>query len=481
MEKQLPVTPPLPLKPYRKDRRSGAALVMAALSLIVLVPMLGLAIDGANVYLMRNQMNVAMEAAVLAATRSLNVGQTIDQQSAAATAVADSVFNADTGAIPGMTMDPLGTQTSQTAGPLFTVTQNNTTHYRTVTGSLSADLRLAFMGMMNLPTAHVNITVAATRRDVNIVMVLDNGSGMGLVGGDTSVGTPLATLQTDAVAFVNVFANGRDNIGLVTFTSAPFVADALPNQNFLSNVPNNINTLTAAGQGGPNTSAGLEAAYQQLQNLNQPGALNVIVLFTDGIPTGFSGDFGSLLKSGQSICAPTGGHVNGVIWNLPDGSGQPNGLSEPTTTGENYDASSQTAPSCPGGVVPRMANLLTGIPSVDLLNNATIGSYPNAPVNLSSLSTQNIIYASENALDAAAATIRSDTALLPVIFVIGLNGNPVLQPDPILMAKIANDPSSSYYNSRQPAGQSIIAPSTAQLQSAFSAIASQVLRLAAGH
>jgi hypothetical protein len=46
------------------------------------------------------------------------------------------------------------------------------------------------------------------------------------------------------------------------------------------------------------------------------------------------------------------------------------------------------------------------------------------------------------------------------------------------MPRIANDPNSAYYNSSQPAGQYILAPTTAQLQSAFAGIASQVLKLA---
>jgi len=471
-------------KPPDNDKRSGMALVMAALSLIVLVPMLGLAIDGSNVYLMRNRINTAMDAAVLAAARSLNVGKTVAQQNAAAIVIAQAEFSADTSAVPNISWPSSGP-----SAPVFTIA-DSANHYRTVNGTVTVQLPLTFISLIpGINYATISVATAATRRDVNIVMVLDDGYPMSNVGGGSNV-TPLTTLQTDAVAFVNLFANNRDNIGLVTFTSAAAVADALPNQNFLSNVPNDINSLTAAGQGGPNTSAGLEAAYQQLQNLNHQGALNVIVLFTDGIPTGFSGDFGTLLTSSQNTCVATGGHLSGALWLLPipqstplQGNGA--GLTDPTIQNgaaqENYDASSVAAPGCPGGISARPASLLTGMPSVDLFNNATIGSYPPAPVTLNGITAQNIVNASENALDAAANRIRSDTSLQPVIFAIGLDGNLTLQPDPILMAKIANDPSSAYYNSSQPTGQSIIAPSTAQLQSAFSSIASQVLRLAAAH
>ena len=46
------------------------------------------------------------------------------------------------------------------------------------------------------------------------------------------------------------------------------------------------------------------------------------------------------------------------------------------------------------------------------------------------------------------------------------------------MQRIANDPTSAYYNSSQPTGLYVYAPTTAQLQSAFTSIASQVLQLA---
>jgi hypothetical protein len=314
------------------------------------------------------------------------------------------------------------------------------------------------------------------------MLVLDNGFPMSNVGGGANI-NPLSTMQSSAVMFVNLFANGRDHVGLVTFTGAPWVADA-PLQTFLPQVPTDINamgvnihgSLYGAGSGGPNTSAALEAAYQQLQKLGNTGALNVIVLFTDGVPTGFSGNFGSFLASGQNLCTP-GTQVNGVLWALYDGSGLGQGLTDPTAQSENDDPASRAAPACPGGDTLRPATLLTGMPSVDLFNSSTNGSYE--PVALSSVTPANIIAASKNALDAAATTIRTDTTLKPVIFVISLKGNPGLQPDDNLLAKIANDPNSSYYQSGQTSGQYIPAPSTAQLQSAFTSIASQVLRLAA--
>ncbi len=122
------------------------------------------------------------------------------------------------------------------------------------------------------------------------------------------------------------------------------------------------------------------------------------------------------------------------------------------------------------------------MPAKDTCSNSTngtgtVGAY--TPVNLSSINSLNITAASENALDDAANQMRSSSTIPATIFVIGLGGNPgAFPPDPLLMPKIANDPTSAYYNSNQPAGQYIFAPSTAQLQAAFTSIAAQVLKLA---
>jgi hypothetical protein len=123
------------------------------------------------------------------------------------------------------------------------------------------------------------------------------------------------------------------------------------------------------------------------------------------------------------------------------------------------------------------------MPTTDTYGNSTNGTGTISPayaaVNLNSINALNITAAGENALDDAANQIRSNAAIPARIFVIGLGNNPgAYLPDPVLMPRIANDPTSASYNSNQPAGQYIYAPSTAQLQTAFTSIAAQVLSLA---
>ena len=247
-------------------------LVLAALFCLVLIPMLGLAIDGSNVYLMRNQITMALDAAVLAANRSLNLGSTIDTQTVNATLVAQTTFAAN---ISGMNPN-LGTPVAS-----FGVSQDPVTKIVSVTGSVSANLPLMMMGMIGFTSTPVNITATSQRRAVNIMLVLDHSHPMS--------GTPLTEMQADAITFINLFVNEDDNIGLVTFTGAPFLAQGLPNLDFQSNLPNDINSIQVFAGTTTNTAAAMSTAYAQLHSLNQPLALNVVVLFHRGFRRCFLG------------------------------------------------------------------------------------------------------------------------------------------------------------------------------------------------
>jgi hypothetical protein len=155
------------------------------------------------------------------------------------------------------------------------------------------------------------------------------------------------------------------------------------------------------------------------------------------------------------------------------------GLTDPTSGSVNDTPDKRAAPGCTAYVA---APGLNAMPAMDVNGNSTngagsIGEY--APVNLNIINALNITYAGENALDDAANRIRGSATLPTVIFAIGLGNIPgSLTPDPVLMPRIANDPSSPYYNSSQLSGQYIFAPTTGQLQTAFTSIASQVLKLA---
>ena len=69
---------------WRAER--GAALLFTATSFIVLIPVVGLAIDASFLYAVRAKLSSAVDASALAAGRSLNQGLTLQAQAAAAEA-----------------------------------------------------------------------------------------------------------------------------------------------------------------------------------------------------------------------------------------------------------------------------------------------------------------------------------------------------------------------------------------------------------
>jgi len=451
----------------KKDKRRGAILIMAALMCMALIPMTGLIVDGSNAYMMRAELSTALDAAVLAGARGLNVGATTTDQAANAVAVATSVFNANVSAMNGHLQNP----------PVFTPSSPLPpagTYVRTVSATAGADLPLSMMRVLGFSTVHISLTAKAQRRDVNVMLVLDHSGSMAAV---------MSQMQTDAIDFVDMFASGRDNLGLVTFGVGEYTAYT-PKTTFLTDSPN-VPTIVGqiAAYGATNTASAVWAAYQQLVTLNEPGAVNVVVLFTDGQANTFTGNFTSLVSSSAG-CSNITSPLNGAI--TVDTSNRPYGLLDFTYSSLNDQPETRGAPNSNGcaNITLNSTNLstyLTGMPSSNVDGNSTngtgsIGAY--LPVNLSSIDATDLTNAALDTLDDAANRIRSNASLKPVIYTIGLGGDPGPGPDNILMSRMANDPSSPSYNSAQPAGYYVYSPTIAELHTAFLRVASIVTRLA---
>lgn len=452
--------------PLEKDKRRGAMLVLAALMCLALIPISGLVVDGANAYMMRLELSTAVDAAVLAGARSLNVGADLSAQSLNAQSVATAVFNANLSAMNGK----LTNISFVPASPLPAAGID----IRTVSASASGDLPLIMMKMLGpkYSTVHIGLSATAQRRDVNMVLILDHSGSMKAV---------MKQMQADAIDFINMFAAGRDNVGLVTFSDDAFVAyppagSALPDWTaFQTDLPPIINGFKS--QGSTNTSSAMWAAYTLLKTRpNTTGALNVIVLFTDGQANTFTADFDSLVLNS----AGCSGLKSPLVGSITGGTGTvqlPYGLFDPVVTSaveKAPTAFNRPAPNSNGckniSNNSNLKNYLSGLPPTDVNGNSTTGPL--------TADLSHTINAALNAFQDAANNIRSDTTRKPVIYSIGLGGNPGAPPDNALLALVANDPSSASYNSNQSAGYFAYSPTITDLHSAFLRIASQVLRLA---
>ncbi len=79
----------------KRNERGATLILFTFLTFMVVVPVIGLAIDGSVVYWMRTKLTAAVDASALATARGLSVGQTLQAQTTAATATGDSYFSAN--------------------------------------------------------------------------------------------------------------------------------------------------------------------------------------------------------------------------------------------------------------------------------------------------------------------------------------------------------------------------------------------------
>jgi len=218
-------------------------------------------------YLTKHKLQSAGDAAALAAARSLNLSSTQSQQITDAQTAAANFFRAN---FP--------------TGYLLTASSSVSTVLGYGTGSLINTLNITttatasaptyFMRYLGYTTVPITVTGTASRKDVNLILVTDISESMN----NGASPSACATMLADAQLFLKQFSNNRDTVGYVTFNDGTHVY--APTTNFNPTIINDVSAQSCTGD--TNTAGGLHVGYQQLQALNNPTKLNVIVLFTDG-------------------------------------------------------------------------------------------------------------------------------------------------------------------------------------------------------
>ena len=483
-----------------RRRQRGFALILTALMLTMILPMVGLVIDVGIMYAVRARLTMACDAAALAAARSLAVGVTLADQEATATARAQAFYNANF---------PVGTLETNDGHVTVTVDES-VTQVRTVTVTGSAAAPVYFMQMLGVPRTHVSATGSASRRDVNVMMVLDRSGSLQAAGACDD-------LEVAATAFTGLFANQRDRMGMITFGGA-YRLDYPPTRNFKQSpkLTDEIGKLYPGGCSGWTGSAqALWQGYTQLVNINEPGAFNVIVFFTDGQPNTVTAEFNVKTQSTpesstfsrcydwehdvkytSSAWNPTTqkylGTIAGGTW--IDGLYKPDAAAMPVseervavTNPVGYSGSPKSSSDdCRyRGYSPYTVYDIAYYPDQDLYGNSmsgykTVDKYTSGHpyAGKVKITASNIESAAVNAVDNAAKRIR-DKVLHPTMpittYVVGLGGAGAAEHE--LLKRIANTKESNAYDAAAPTGLYLYAPTSAQLSMAFSQIGSEILRL----
>ena len=461
----------------RNRARQGFVLPTAAALMVCCVPLCGLAVDVGTFYMIQSKLQAAADAGALSGARSLARGSNSAAQITNAQTTATNFLNAN---FPSGYLN-----SSNLTIPTPTVTLDATNAQRSV--AVNPTVRaphMFFLWFSNVAGTYTTVgaTSTATRRDVNVMMVMDRS-------GSLAASSSCTPLKNAAVNFVNKFAEGRDYVGLTTFATS-YQVDVALSQTFKTNVTTGINAITCSGS--TSSAAGLWTGYRALASLAQPAALNVILFFTDGDPTSVTADFAikaassCTVKTNRTGVATTAGsEIRGIMTGTPQSPIASNdAVAASNSSGCAYNASWQSNRYLVG-------NDVTGIPSTDAFGNSLTFSYLSVTTASgmlaaasNSTNSANFLNASYNAAASAADRIRSaaspgnGAAALNnvVIYSIGLGGSGSASDD--FLQYVANDPSNtSHYNSSQMPGIYVYANNSSALASAFDRIASEILRI----
>lgn len=302
-----------------KRSQGGQAIVLFTMMVsTVLIPIVGLAIDGGRGYLVRLKLSSAVDGGALAAARLLGTGsnaavQLLNAQAAAKQFVVANFpthfFGADLVGTPFVCVDP-GTDNTD---PCQVGNGKSVATYkmRTVLVRATAAMPTMFMRILGMPTSTVISSGLASRRDVRVILVMDRSASMS--GFYTGINQTPPSINDRALKFVNGFSGqgdlgGRDEVGLVVFGGSGIVAYpprditkdytdytkfTPPDNKFklAANIPTYIKDLDDGSNTG--TAEALYLAYMTLRadaatNTDLATKLNVIVLFTDGLPNGIT-------------------------------------------------------------------------------------------------------------------------------------------------------------------------------------------------
>jgi hypothetical protein len=348
-------------------------------------------------------------------------------------------------------------------------------------------------------------------------------------------------------------------MGMVSFSDGAFV-DHSPSTSFQTQLGYTNSAGNASGSidslncnGGTGTASAVSLAYNELYKTNLPGALNLIMLETDGLPNtlvynwwdgtnyGLANSSGCQDVNGRTKASlPTAGwqtSANARLWtsghsmntggtgfmsDIPSGAigsfytfdpAQGTGFSllynpwQSTSNSSNNTTigAMGTAPGCifASGASSNDADF-AWLPATDVYGNAVnpVNAYKSITTSgghipitgTTSTDWTNAHGGALNATENSAYRARTNATLPVYFYAIGLSGNGGNPPDPILLQRMANDPTPDSFNSpaayqpcasetgcitysTQPQGKFIWAPDSADLGKAFLAISSQILRL----
>ena len=450
--------------------RKGQVIILVTFAVILLLLLVGLALDSGIGYAVKAKLNSAVDAAAIAAGRAGSGGDT-----AAAVAAATTFFHANF---------PVGYLRAEVSEPTVDVSVNPTNGQWTITVSATAVVPTYFLRIRGNNAFTAKASAVAVKRDLDMAFVIDTTSSI------TNNPADPGKLKSSAVSFIDYFSESSDRVALMHFALGTVVDDQIPPNTTIrgfnkTSVKDNINSFSFGGR--TNFSEALWQARVQLNNVlpESRSSLRVIVFFTDGDPNSFSSTFTD----------NSGGAHPGVI------------STDSTGPSSTYLPSGQRESGGPYGLneIGRITSSVTygvsGIPSLppyfnvggSTVTNTEFGVTVNTlgstwrPVGTTTNYT-NVNFASRNLAEDMAKRARTEGIF---VFTLGLGMNLTLPKGPApgergdhLLVRMANDPqtlpdgwTNDTYDPTKPVGMYCHAVDADHLKECFDRIANMIFRL----
>jgi Flp pilus assembly protein TadG len=251
-------------------RQRGAVAIMVAVSMLVLLAVVGLCVDAGLAYLVKARLNAAVDSAALAGARAVTTGNNQTEQIASARAAAADFFAAN---IPNnyLLSSPRITSTN--------VTFNG--GQATIDVKAEAPMPVSIMQIMNFTTLTPVAAAQTVRNDLDMALVVDTSGSIGAAG---------PGVRASAKSFLNKFNVTQDRVALIHFASGA-ETDVVINPTTRgfnrTMMTSKINSYVFTG--GTASVEGMWNARDQLNlvPLANRSTTRVIVFFSDGDPTAF--------------------------------------------------------------------------------------------------------------------------------------------------------------------------------------------------
>jgi Flp pilus assembly protein TadG len=465
------------------------ALIYLAGVLTTLMLFTGLAVDSGRAYVVKAQLSKAVDGAALGAARNLNTGDPRGE--------ARKIFQQN---FPTGYFGTTSVTDPNTDSGFFSSRVVSATGVNIVTVTASAVLPTTFMKLANFNEVTVTSSGEATRRMVDLSLVLDVSS---------SIGWRWPYVRDAARAFVNSFDQANDRLALVTYGNGANVLDQMPSSRGF-NKSGMINDIANGLPGGSTAMVeGLYRGWDELRSVpaGSQSGLRVIVLFTDGASNSVPG------RHDGTPGSATGIRTYDFPKNLPDPDGQT--WDRPQIWGLYDTQTGNVTTAHPAVTTTRWDSIQTlagvtllplktwhthhrsgGIPTAFDLQSSTLkvnGSAQDAVRGLRNkdiatgrypADTWNINNAARNVLEIIANEARNDTGDYRIrIYTIGMGelvrynlGTMPEKPEDILK-RLANDATSADFNSAQLEGKYFYAKTEQDVSAAFQALQNQIVRL----